>query len=351
MTAYYLMVGLAFAALSLTLYRIRRHEMLLATKVEEQTASLRAANEELAAVASDLRRTQVELVDSAHSAGMAEVATDVLHNIGNALTSLQVSASLVESKVGSLPLDFLQNLSALLEEQEHRLPEFFSERRGKLIPQAINRLSYKMDLVHQEILEEMKVLHEQVFQINEIVISQRDYAFAGKHFELVDIRSLIEDVLCLQEAKLEEFQIQVNRDFSTVSQFRGTKTVLLHIVNHLVRNAIEALCQTDIGNRRLTVKFSMGERQDIVLEVADNGVGIEDKNLTAIFAQNWCKNHKNRQRRGNLHYCANAISGMGGAMYVRSDGPGQGARFFVEIPCNPIGNMGGAIDNRSGYDL
>lgn len=350
MTPYLLLILLAISAIAWITWKNRRHELILAHQVEEQTRSLREANEELERTAADLRRAQAELVDSAHRAGMAEVASDVLHNIGNALTSLQVSSTLVESKINGFRLDFLKNLGDLLASQEHRLPEFFGERRGQLVPQAINRLALKMELNRQELLDEMKVLHEQIFQINEIVISQREYAFAGKHFEMIDIRCLIDDVMCVQEAKIEEFHIILKREHHEVAPIRGAKTVLLHILNHLIRNAVEALSQAEFENRKLEIWYGPGERDNVVLTIKDNGVGIAPENLTAIFAQNWCKNQKSGNKRGNLHYCANAISGMGGALYAKSDGVGKGATFVMEIPRNPKGREKSVMDERVGYD-
>lgn len=325
----------------------RRRRKVLESRVAEQTTSLIEANKSLEQAAGDLRRTQAELLESAHRAGMAEVASDVLHNIGNALTSLQVSATIIETGIGNMRIDFLKNLGQLLEEQKHRLPEFFMEKKGLMTIDAITKIAAKMEENRDELIEEMHVLNEQVFSINEIVISQRDYTFGGVFLEPVDVRAMMDDVLRFQEASLEEFHIKVKRDYEVLPSLRGAKSVLLHIFNNLIKNAVEALSGCDWENREIEVIFKTDASECVVLEVRDNGVGIAEENLTAIFSQHWIS--RGGYKRGNLHYCANAISGMGGALSVRSDGLGKGATFVLEIPRAPKGRGQNLVNERTGY--
>lgn len=320
---------------------------MLESRVAEQTTNLIEANRSLEKAAGDLQRTQAELLESAHRAGMAEVASDVLHNIGNALTSLQVSATIIETGLGNMRIDFLKNLGQLLNEQRDRLPEFFKEEKGLMTIDAITKLAIKMDESRNDLIEEMHVLNEQVFSINEIVISQRDYTFGGVFLEPVDVRAMMDDVLRFQEGSLEEFHIKVERNYESLPPIRGAKSVLLHIFNNLLKNAVEALSACDWQNRQIKITFHVINSDIVCLEVTDNGVGIAEENLTAIFSPHWIS--RGGYKRGNLHYCANAISGMGGALTVHSDGLGKGATFALEIPRAPKGRGKDLLNERTGY--
>jgi len=332
---FYLLVVLGLLVLLLWWNHIRTSsERNLEKIVAERTHSLQEANKRLEAVAGSLRRAQDDIIESAHKSGMAEIATDVLHTIGNALNSVHVSANIVESKLAGMRIDFLSNVNDLLDMNKDRLPEFFTESKGKMLPDAIQRLSARMVESRCEIVAEIKQLNEQLFYINELVMRQREYAFEGNFYENLDVKNMIEDVLRIQEAQFDEFHIKVCRTYvEEIPKIRGAKAILLHIFNHMIKNACEALYRGGTReNRLLSVYLMLNERGNIRLEIQDNGIGIEKNLQTLIFSHGFAKKDG---RRGSLHYCANAISEMGGSIEVKSGGQGHGATFVLEIPREP----------------
>ena len=331
--------GLVFILLLVMFFvanrRRRRNELKLERLVAERTQSLRDTNLCLQATADSLREAQAKFIDSAHRAGMAEIASDVLHNIGNALNSVHVSASMIESRIQSQRIDFLKNLGALLERNSDSLAQFLSQdQRGRLLPQAVAKLGLKMEEEQDLALTEIKSLHEQLFHINEIIAFQRQYTLAESFNEKLDVQNLIEDVLLVQEPILLEFGIQVVKEYREVPSILGSKPLFLHIINHLIRNACEALASCGSReNRKLTLRLKRNRRGNVRLEVKDNGKGIERENLTSIFSHN--ASSKKVSKSGGLHYCANTISEMGGSIGVKSKGLGAGATFMLEIPLLP----------------
>ena len=67
-----------------------------------------------------LRDSQQRLLETSRLAGMAEVATGVLHNVGNVLNSVNVSAGLVVEKLRRSKVPNLGKAAALLTETKRR---------------------------------------------------------------------------------------------------------------------------------------------------------------------------------------------------------------------------------------
>jgi len=336
-----LQVGfIAFVTVSLLVFvfgwlRVRRkYERKLEDTVEQRTRSLTETNLRLEETARHLKQVHAKFVKSAHQAGMAEVATDVLHTIGNALNSVHVSANLVEGKVQAQRLDFLQKLSDLVTEHEDHLVDFFAQdKRGQFLPNALRRLATTLSDTQRETLQEIKHLHEQLFHINDIVAAQRRFTTAGDFYEPLNLRVMLTDVCRIQESVFEEFGIRLIRDFQEVAEITGPRAILLHIFNHLVKNACEALTVGgNLENRELLLRVVAGKRKDVRVEITDNGIGIAAEKLTKIFSQGYPKKGAGG---GNLHYCANSIGKIGGTIGVKSPGQGLGATFVVELPIVP----------------
>ena len=83
-----------------------------------------------------LRETQQRLIETSRLTGMAEVATDVLHNVGNVLNSVNVSASLMMDRLRESRTANLAKVASLLKEHERQHWASFlrSDPRGKQVP-------------------------------------------------------------------------------------------------------------------------------------------------------------------------------------------------------------------------
>ena len=328
----------------------RRNENKLEQLVKERTLSMKKTNLKLEKTALNLKKAQTKLVESAHQAGMAEIASDVLHNIGNALNSLQVSSSMIEKNIQDLRIDFLVKLNALLNHDPHLdMVEFFSSNpKGVMFPSALNQITGKLAQGRENALSELKKFNELIFHINEIVVAQRQYALADNFYEVLDLKSLIEDVFRIQENAFQEFDIRIQRDFSEIPLIKGSKSKLLHIFSHVIKNACDALLKVDIHEGRLIqVRLSRHRKDYVRCEIEDNGVGIPKENLIVIFSHGFTT--RETGRGSGLHYCANALNEMGGSIGVKSKGEGLGSTFVLEIPVAPK-KKDADKDFRAGYE-
>jgi ligand-binding sensor domain-containing protein/signal transduction histidine kinase len=343
-TWFYLLLG--FVILVLVRYwswNHKRQKRILQNRVEERTRDLRETNlrladtiRELEETARELRKTQAKVAEAAHRAGMAEIASDVLHSIGNGMNSLLVSTEQMQRYMQELPGKFLVNIADLIDSNGDGLGPFFKTDRGRRLPGTLRSLGELLSQRGDMALKECQKMNERCFQISGILNSQRQYAFDDDYLEEMDIRSVVDDMLSFQSANLGELNVQVNRHYEHVPRVVASKSRLIHILNHLIRNASDALKGGQArDNRWLSIWIRNQPRQmSVLLEIRDNGSGIDDLTMEQMFNQGFTT--KQGASGYGLHYCMLSLGHMGGKIRAESLGEGQGASFFVEIPTRQV---------------
>jgi len=261
---------------------------------------------------------------------MAEIATNVLHNVGNVLNSVNVSAGLIVENVKKSRISSLPKVAVLLQEHTHELGAFITnDSRGKHLPVYLAQLSENLLADQETIIRELDSLRRNVEHIKEIVAMQQNYATVGGVKEMINVVSLVEDSMRMNEGALSRHGVEVIREFANVPSMNLEKHKILQILVNLVRNAKYACDESGRTDKRLTVRIANGDGA-VRISVIDNGVGIPQENLTRIF------NHGFTTRKTGhgfgLHSGALAAKEMGGSLTVHSDGPGQGATFTLELP-------------------
>ena len=302
----------------------------LEKRVAERTQELQQEVTEHTQAQAELERVHRQLVDSSRQAGMAEIATNVLHNVGNVLNSVNVSAILASELAQKSKADGLGRVVELMREHAHDLGEFIaSDPRGKHLPVHLGHLADHLKTEQAAIVKELDSLRSNIEHIKDIVAMQQSYAkVAGVH-EIIAVVDLLEDSLRMNTGALARHGVELVRDFEGQPLVNMDKHKVLQILVNLVRNAKYACSESGLPDRRVTLSVrSANGRARIV--VADNGVGIPPENLTRIF------NHGFTTRVDGhgfgLHSGALAARELGGTLSVHSDGVGRGASFSLELP-------------------
>jgi PAS domain S-box-containing protein len=278
-----------------------------------------------------LAALQKQLLDASRQAGMAEIATNVLHNVGNVLNSVNISTSLIVESVKNSRTSSLARVVVLLREHAQDLGEFIThDSRGKHLPAHLAQLSEHLLAEQETNARELDSLRRNVDHIKEIVAMQQNYATFGGVKEMVNVANLVEDSLRMNAGPMSRHEVEVIREFETVPPLNVEKHKILQILVNLLRNAKYACDDSERPDKRLKVRVANGDGR-VKISVIDNGVGIPPENLTRIF------NHGFTTRKDGhgfgLHSSALAAKEMGGSLTVHSDGVGRGAAFTLELPC------------------
>jgi PAS domain S-box-containing protein len=281
-----------------------------------------------------LQKAQADLVASARQAGMAEIASNVLHNVGNVLNSVNISAGLVSSRMRDSKARGLTKAVQLMNNHAADLAQFLThDEKGRRLPGYLNKLAAALDAEQQGIIGELGSLTRSVEHIKDIVAAQNSYARATSLVEAVQIRDLLEDALRINAGSLARRRIAVIKEFSDVPLLPVDKPRVLQILVNLIRNAEQAMQEAADRSHRMTLRVNLAgqaEERRLQIEVEDEGEGIAAENMTRIFAHGFTTRQDGHGF--GLHSCILAAQEMGGTLTARSDGPGKGATFTLELP-------------------
>lgn len=272
-----------------------------------------------------------KLIDISRAAGMAEVATGVLHNVGNVLNSVNVSANLLQENVRAIPVENLNRLVELLRGQGSNLGSFFAN--DPRAPKILDFLAGAADMLgglQRTQLEEVASLQNNTNHIKNIVAMQQSYARMAGLSESVKVADLVEDTIRINLGSLEKQAVRVVRQFDPdTPMIVAEKHKVLQILINLMSNARWACNKSAGGGKEIVVRVRHSG-EVVRVEVIDNGVGIQPENLARIFNHGFTT--KKEGHGFGLHNSANTAKELGGSLTAHSDGPECGATFVLELP-------------------
>lgn len=280
-----------------------------------------------------LETTHKELVDASRKAGMADVATGVLHNVGNVLNTVNIAADQIAEGLRKSRVEGVTKLAELLEEQTHDLAGFFASSRGRQVPVYVAQLAEHLNGERERLLSELAELRRSIDHIKDVVAMQQSFAGSPGMTEPLEPVALVEDSLRLNVAALIRHDVRVVRDFAPAPKVLGDRSRVLQILVNLVRNAKHALDDGAPAEKRMTLRVEPAGPDRVRLIVADNGMGVAPEHLGRIFEHGFTT-RKNGHGFG-LHSAAIAAAEMDGKLSVRSEGVGKGAEFILELPVAP----------------
>ena len=278
----------------------------------------------------ELERVHKQLLTASRQAGMAEVATNVLHNVGNVLNSVNVSASMVAERIKRSKCTGLGRVAKLFDDHAADLGAFVSSPQGKHLPPYLTELANELLAERDAAVAELTALRGNIEHIKEIVAMQQGYARLGGVTDTVDVRTLVDDSLRMNEGAFSRHGVTIVRDFEDVPMVRVDKHKVLQILVNVIRNAKYACSEAKGGGeRRVTVRVR-ASLSAVLVSVVDTGVGIPRENLDKIFSYGFTTRAEGHGF--GLHSSALAAHELGGTLRAESAGPGMGATFTLTLP-------------------
>jgi C4-dicarboxylate-specific signal transduction histidine kinase len=319
--------------------QLARAFRLMADEVQQREEALRQANEGLEQRVDErtreLKDVHRQLVQVARQAGRAEVATSVLHNVGNVLNSVHTSAMLARERLVGLQVEDVGHLAALLEERRNDLATFLTQdERGRNVMPFLSGLGQHLREECHEAVSLLDEVGRYTEHIGTIVKLQQDYTRTPRLNEPADLAELLEDALRINSAGLTRHEVKVVRKLSPMPPVITDKHMVLMILVNLISNAKYALDGAPAERRCLTLRLESPAADRVRIEVSDNGMGIAPELLTRIFQHGFTTREEGHGF--GLHSSALAAQELGGTLTAHSEGPGLGATFTLELPCTPL---------------
>ncbi len=277
-----------------------------------------------------VHQTRSELVDKSFQAGFAELAKGVLHNLGNAMTPLSVRVARLESRLRDMPMGDLELACG-----ELRGAAPVSPRQTDLIEflrLGCREVSSRID----EAKADAEVIQRQAQTVQtalkELMRSTRNEAV----IESVRLPDLVSQTLeIVPDACRQRLTVDPEESLGKVGAVRVARTVLRLVLQNLIINAADAV--RDAGRDRGVLRVGAeivreDDRDQLHLHCKDDGVGIAESDLKRVFDEGFSTKSRDSNYGLGLHWCANAMAGLGGRIWAASEGPGLGASLHLMLP-------------------
>jgi PAS domain S-box-containing protein len=274
-----------------------------------------------------------QLLEASRGAGMAEVATSILHNVGNVLNSVNVSCSVVSDKIRKSRVANVARLAELLNENTSDLSGFLAGPKGRQFPVYLTELSSHLASERDEMLRELQSLTTNIEHIKEIVASQQSYARTAGVIESIALPGLVDDALAMHRGAFGRHGVRVIREYSETPPILVDKHKVLQILINLLHNSKYAVDEGGAKDKWIKVRLEKHLPEAVRISIIDNGVGILPENLRRIFEHGFTT-----RRNGHgfgLHSGALTAKELGGSLTASSEGAGRGARFDLQLPFEP----------------
>lgn len=318
------------ASLRLVKQHIERLVHLRTQQLEEANEQLQQEMAERQRQSQQREQLYARLVETSRRAGMAEVATGVLHNVGNVLNSINVSAHLLVEQLQNSRVKGLQQAMQLLAQHKDDLAEFLTrDEKGQQLLRYLEMVTENLTADRDRALSELDELMRRVEHVKEIVNMQQNYAKLSGGRERFRLQDVLEDAVRINDAGLLRHGVDLERDYRADPWIVAEKHKVLQILINLISNAKYAVSAAAREDKRIVLRIDCAGDEAIVA-VEDNGVGIAAENLARVFEHGFTT--KKDGHGFGLHYSALAADDLGGSLSARSDGPGHGATFILRLP-------------------
>lgn len=308
----------------------KAHEKL-ETRVKERTVELTKEIADRKLAQEELARLNTYIAEVSHRAGMSEVANSVIHNVGNALNSINVAVSTINAEIKSSPLATLPKISEMLRQHSGNLSDFLSnDEKGQKLPKLIELLSEQWQIENVTLISETKQLKESVEHIREIVSRQQSLSGKMGIDENINISDLINNCLSFYVTNFKNAHIIVSMDNEPNLEWIGDRSKITQILLNLIMNAEESLLACQSQPKTLKITSYNNKNDGIQIEVADNGLGIEPAVLNKLFGYGFTT--KPFGHGLGLHASAIAANEMEGTLQAFSAGKDKGATFILSLP-------------------
>ena len=295
---------------------LENHKKYLEEKVVERTRTLKEAQE--------------QLLEASRHAGMAEIATDVIHNIGNALNSINISAEVTKANIDDLQLNIINKIVELMDDHKEDLGDFMSNtKKGQLIPVLLKEFAAHIAEDKGQLNDEVKKMKASVEHIQSIIQVQQSNA---KNILVVDLQNpieLFETAIQMNESSINRHDISLEKEFGKESDIKTDRHKVLQILINLISNAKGAFTDILQSDKKIICRITKSDGF-LDFSVIDNGIGIPKENLDKIF--NYGFTTKKTGHGFGLHNSANTAEQLKGSLIVTSEGSNKGASFSLKIP-------------------
>jgi len=280
---------------------------------------------------SALAKLNSQLIASSKRAGMAEVASSVLHNIGNVLNSLSVSSQTINNIITNTKISNLKKIAELISEHKDNLGNYLTmDPKGKYIPNYIESLALYWIEEKNNLVQNVNSLDTHIQHIKEVVAKQQSLSGFFGVTQPISVSELLEDAVAIVFPETGEGKVKIKRNYKYSNKILADKVNYIQIFVNLIRNAKDSLDSSPRLDKLIALSVELKNPEIVEITIEDNGSGIALEHFQKLFSYGFTT--KSKGSGIGLHASILSIREMGGDLKAYSAGTGKGAKFVLEVP-------------------
>ena len=282
-----------------------------------------------------------EVLARAFAQGRLEILDTILHNIGNAINSVTVGTETVHQNLINDP--FLHRLCALADAiKAHRdnwVDYISNDPQGQKVIPFILALAEDFIELNERLVNTVARVKERAYYIADIVRTQKAFGSPSIDRKDIHLKDAFSSTIRVLQELLDKREIETVIDCENAPrEIRIQESQFHQMMVNLIKNSIEAIDDLAASDEieetpRIQIRAYV-EGNFLYLDVRDNGIGIEQKNLKKIFAADYTT--KKSGSGLGLHSAANFVIGSGGRIQALSDGIGKGTTLRILLRLSSI---------------
>ncbi len=308
--------------------RLEEYSYTLEQKVEERTLELRTKATQLEITLEKLYSTQSQLIQTEKMSSLGQLVAGIAHEINN-------------------PVNFIYGNLTYAHEYLNSLIELISLYR-EIYPEDEPKIQDKVDEIDLEfllddlpkLLGSMKIGSERICKI---VNSLQNFSRLDEaEIKSVDIHLGIESTLLILQHRLKASdkypEITLITEYGQLPLVKCYISALNQVFMNIISNAIDALRQAQESLERcnqkptLTIRTFINESRNVVISIADNGLGMENAVLSKIFDPFFTTKPVGSGTGLGLSISYSIVVDKHQGQLSCISTPGEGAEFLIEIP-------------------
>jgi signal transduction histidine kinase len=281
----------------------------------------------------ELNISNQKLITTARLAGMADVATAVLHNIGNVLNSANVSLGMIKQNLKDDTYNKLFAIIKMIKDNLENIDTYIKEDpKGKIIPRYLVNMGDALEKDRLNFTQEIQNIAKHLDHVKEIVSKQQSISTVKGLKEKIFLHELIDDALQISGGESLQKYIKINKNYSENDFAFTDKSKITQIMINLIKNAGESILE-NTKNQTKEINISIQKNafnESVDVSVEDTGIGISDENISKIFTFGFTT--KKDGHGFGLHSSVLAARELGGDLIAKSKGNGEGSIFTLTLP-------------------
>ncbi len=262
-------------------------------------------------------------LDKAVAQGKFEIASEVMHDIGNAVVGFGSYLTRIKRLQEQGNYENLKNLINFFEEQKTSIANAIGQQKADAVINMLSGIAQTQNNNKEEITKSITEQLNIIANIEEILNIQRQYitGHESKERKQANLKNIIDDSLSMLFSAIDKTAVDISVNITdNLPSIKGDRTKLMQLLLNVVKNSLDAI-EENTTEKNISID-AYTEANKLILRIKDNGRGFDSATAGQLFNRGFTT--KANGTGQSLYNCKTIVESHEGTIAITSDGPGKG---------------------------